>query len=367
MINLYDQLIVFAFFQSVFLLAVFFASPKYRSHISGYMAALIFALFLGLGGKVIYMTEVFGTQRKLILLSEVATILFGCTTYLFTKSSLFKEPFDANDLYHYVPAIGYLLLLFIYFFLPRPEGVAEARMASGEILRAVYLFHAVTFIVNLTYWIKSIQVYRKYQHTLKEELSYVVKTKFFKVFLWLIGICLLFWLIIFLLSVTQASVFEIEFRLFIWLTLAFIVLFLAFYVMVYPEIFQSLPEIKEKKYAQSKLSIHDLERLKKELELLMETKKPYLNSKLLKSELAELLGVSRPEMARLLNEKIGMNFFEFVNYYRIKEFINLAQSDKGKQFTFFGLAQEAGFNSKTTFNKSFKKLMGESPSQYFKK
>ena len=59
-----------------------------------------------------------------------------------------------------------------------------------------------------------------------------------------------------------------------------------------------------------------------------------------------------------------MNFFEYVNYYRIKEFVELAKTDKAKTLTFFGLAQEAGFNSKTTFNKSFKKLMGSSPKEY---
>ena len=92
-----------------------------------------------------------------------------------------------------------------------------------------------------------------------------------------------------------------------------------------------------------------------------------LNNKLLKTELAQMLGVNNPELARLLNENIGMNFFEYVNYYRIKEFVFLAKTEKAKQLTFFGLAQEAGFNSKTTFNKSFKKLMGVSPSAYFDK
>jgi len=99
----------------------------------------------------------------------------------------------------------------------------------------------------------------------------------------------------------------------------------------------------------------------------MEEKQPYLNNKLLKAELAKMMGVSNPELARLLNERIGMNFFEYVNYFRIKEFIRLAKSEKGKNMTFFGLAQEAGFNSKTTFNKSFKKLMGLTPKEYLAK
>ena len=45
--------------------------------------------------------------------------------------------------------------------------------------------------------------------------------------------------------------------------------------------------------------------------------------------------------------------------------IKLSGSEEARKFTFFGLAQEAGFNSKTTFNKSFRKLMGASPSEYF--
>ena len=118
MSNFYNQLIIFAFLQSLFLLFVFVISPKYRSHISGYMAVLIFALFLGLGGKILYSLEVFGKPRNLILLSEVATILFGCTAFLFTKSSLYKAPFAAKDLYHYIPAVGYVLLLIAYFTMP---------------------------------------------------------------------------------------------------------------------------------------------------------------------------------------------------------------------------------------------------------
>ena len=58
--------------------------------------------------------------------------------------------------------------------------------------------------------------------------------------------------------------------------------------------------------------------------------------------------------------------FEYVNFYRIHEFIRLAQSPLAAQKTLLGLAQEAGFNSKSTFNKSFKELMGCSPSDYLK-
>ena len=79
-----------------------------------------------------------------------------------------------------------------------------------------------------------------------------------------------------------------------------------------------------------------------------------------------MIDINAPELSRLLNERIGMSFFEFVNYYRIQEFIRLAKTPEIEQKTLFGLAQEAGFQSKSTFNKSFKQIMGHSPTEYLR-
>lgn len=371
--SIYDQLIIFAFIQSLFLLGVLMLSPRYRAHINVHMIVLIAALAMGLGGKIAYMYGAWGGTLRLVMLSEVATLLFGSSIYLFVRSHLRGVSVSRRDLYHYLPAIGYVTVLVIYFFLPSRETM-RARSDSGELLRVVYIFHAFGLMVNAAYWVLSWQVYRRFHRESERESSYSVETKFFYWLLVLMGIGWVTWIAIYIYSLVQTygmghsemGQFEIQMRLFIWLAIGFIVLFLSFYAITYPRVFQSLPELTSRKYAQSKLSTDDLDRLKADLDQLMESKKPYLNNKLLKSELAQLMGIPSPELARLLNERIGMNFFDYVNYYRIKEFIALAQEDKSKNYTFYGLAQEAGFNSKTTFNKSFKKLMGQSPSQYFK-
>ncbi len=72
-------------------------------------------------------------------------------------------------------------------------------------------------------------------------------------------------------------------------------------------------------------------------------------------------------LQRLLNERIGMSFFEYVNYHRIHEFIRLAKSPLIEQKTLLAIAQEAGFQSKSTFYKSFKQIMGCPPSEYLKR
>ncbi|MEO0340725.1 MAG: helix-turn-helix domain-containing protein [Bacteroidota bacterium] len=142
---------------------------------------------------------------------------------------------------------------------------------------------------------------------------------------------------------------------------------IAYYQMVSPTVFQFKSLSKTVKYAQSKFTSADLDQLKLKLEQIMLEKKPYLNSKLLKSELAELMEINAPELSRLLNERIGMSFFEYINYHRIHEFIRLAKTSMLEQKTLLGLAQEAGFHSKSTFNKSFKQIMGCPPSEYLKK
>jgi len=53
-----------------------------------------------------------------------------------------------------------------------------------------------------------------------------------------------------------------------------------------------------------------------------------------------------------------------VNTYRVDEFIALAKKDTDKNFNLLGLAFEAGFNSKSSFNQVFKKIKGQTPSQF---
>lgn len=359
-----NQLVYFAFFQSIFLLCIYLFSAKKRKNINGYVAFLVFVLLIGLSGRILYISEIFGKDHRLIAFSEFANMLFGSTIFLFTKSALWNKRFSYQDLVHYIPGLFYGLFVIFYFMLPHSEAIA-VRIESGELTRTVTLFIGVALLFNITYWALSLQQFLKFRKNLNDELSYTIKTQFFFNFLIAIGLCLLSWVIVYFISVFGFEMIERQARESIWLSIAFIILFITYYGMIAPDLFRTKSMETVRKYTRSRLTLADLDRLKARLEMLMEEKKPYLNSKLLKAELAEMLGVSNPELARLLNENIGMNFFEYVNYYRVKEFVILARTDKAKNLTFYGIAQEAGFNSKTTFNKSFKKLMGTSPSNYF--
>ena len=104
--------------------------------------------------------------------------------------------------------------------------------------------------------------------------------------------------------------------------------------------------------------------IKKHHELLelMNNENPYLNPKLTLTELAESLKISPNHLSQIINQNEQVNFHDFVNKYRVEEFIQKVQNNKS--YSLLAHALDSGFNSKSTFNSVFKKLKSVTPSQY---
>lgn len=104
----------------------------------------------------------------------------------------------------------------------------------------------------------------------------------------------------------------------------------------------------------------------KNLLAFMEEKKPYLDPELTLSSLAKSLNISRSHLSQLINDGIGENFYDFVNKYRVEEVKRLMIDPQVKNFNLLGIALEAGFKSKSTFNLIFKRFTGLTPTEYRK-
>ncbi len=92
----------------------------------------------------------------------------------------------------------------------------------------------------------------------------------------------------------------------------------------------------------------------------------YTNSNLTLAEMASDLDISAKEASRYINEVYQMNFSEFLNFHRVEKVKKLLASEDAKKYTLVTLAEEAGFSSKSSFNASFKKVVGMTPSAYRK-
>ncbi len=132
-----------------------------------------------------------------------------------------------------------------------------------------------------------------------------------------------------------------------------------------PEIVSGLYE-ETGKYKNSPLSDSDSNQLKEKLERLLEQEKSYLTQELNLNQLAELIGTQSYLLSQLLNEKYGENFFNFINGHRINFAIQKIQEGHLSSRTLEAIAYESGFNSKSTFNRAFKKKVGCSPKEFYK-
>lgn len=100
---------------------------------------------------------------------------------------------------------------------------------------------------------------------------------------------------------------------------------------------------------------------------MMKTEKPFTQPEITLSSLADRLNVSPEYLSGILNGVLNKNFYDFINYYRIEEFKRICKTEMGSKYTIIGMAWDAGFNSKATFNRVFKKITGVTPGEFVKK
>lgn len=94
--------------------------------------------------------------------------------------------------------------------------------------------------------------------------------------------------------------------------------------------------------------------------------KPYLNPELSLNTLAKEINMSRNQLSQLINDGVGENFYDFINKYRVEEVKRLMTDPDMAGYSLLGIAFEAGFKSKSTFNLIFKRFTGLTPTEYRK-
>ena len=99
----------------------------------------------------------------------------------------------------------------------------------------------------------------------------------------------------------------------------------------------------------------------------MEEEKYFLDPALSLSLLAKHTGIPAKTISAVLNQHLHKTFNEFINGYRIRVVKERLRAATDKNLTIAGLAYECGFNSQPTFQRAFKSIEGESPSEFLAK
>ena len=109
------------------------------------------------------------------------------------------------------------------------------------------------------------------------------------------------------------------------------------------------------------LSTERMQLIASKLEHAMKEDKLFLQDNLSLNKLSESISETENHISETLSQFLHTKFFQFVNSFRIEE-AKRALQDRDKLIT--SIAFDVGFNSKSTFNTAFKKIVGDSPSAY---
>jgi putative ABC transport system permease protein len=90
----------------------------------------------------------------------------------------------------------------------------------------------------------------------------------------------------------------------------------------------------------------------------------YMNAGLTLRDMAEFLAIHPNELSYLINSGTGKNFNDFINAYRVEEVLRRIQDPAFGHITLLGIAYDCGFNSKTTFNRTFRQIVGKNPAAW---
>lgn len=122
--------------------------------------------------------------------------------------------------------------------------------------------------------------------------------------------------------------------------------------------------IAQTKYRKSGLSEGDIDALHRKLTDLMLKEALYTQPDITLGEVARRLDTHPNYLSQVINARLQKTFYDYINAHRVEAFIQAVNDPRQRHYTLLAIAFQCGFNSKSSFNRNFKKVMGESPSDY---
>ena len=342
-----------------------------------------FILFLWLVFIAIHLLSIyfFTTYRGekyplFVSLSMPLTLVHGPFLFLYTSKKTSGKSFTFYDLLHFIPLFLWFVFTFNFYSLTTKKQV-EVFINQGEGFETQNIIRVLmTYISGVIYYILSLFILIKYHKAIKQRFSDIEKINFNWLFYFIIWNFLIW---IFILCNQEKIAYSL---------ISFFILWIGLFGFRQTDIFleknnrlnhqmitkpQELiiesfgNEINlESKHKNKLVNEEEAKIIEQKLFEYLTIHKPYLNPELTLSELAESINIHPNILSYIINTTLGKNFYDFINEYRIEEFINLYQNSYDK-YTILALALDSGFNSKSAFNRNFKKIKGITPSEFISK
>ncbi len=337
------------------------------------LSIVLFIAAFMLVGRMIYFRFPNTLLRQIANFADTVIFLFGPLVYLYVRRLTFKEPQEYTlPIQHYILAL-LPILFFSWNLFYTPEEFIEVLLTYHLSLGLMYaIIGGLGLVSNFYYWFRSFLLVKRYQKEEKNNISYA---QYVTYFLYAFLVAILLMLALWLLSFVNSHFFgkRVPFISYdmVWISIPIFVYVVGYYSLKQPEIFRivvdTTPAKATKKNSKNRLEDSAIHRLQESLQHLMDQEKAYLDTDLTLRGLSEKLNTSPNNVSWLLNNVYKCTFHDYINQYRVKEFLQKVEKGEHASNTLLGLSLDSGFNSKSTFNKAFKAYMKDTPSSYIKK
>ena len=303
-------------------------------------------------------------------------LLIGPVIYFYTQSLLNKSfKISKKDLCHFLPALAYLGYTLIVFVTDQLVLHQYYFYADGRDMDLDPWYQVAGLVSMLVYLYLSLRYYAVYKKIAFEVVSFADSILFNWIQRYLLALLLISLLrVLFFILNPEWDEFGSKF----WYYLCFSILFYYITISGYANSVQSAIPM-EAALSHQETSLQVLEKGNKEpAELVnlpewkhkivqtMQSDRLFENPNLTLTDVAEKLKTPPKQVSQIVNQGFQLNFNDFVNQYRTEAILEKFQHGEHRQKTLLALALECGFNSKSTFNRAFKKSTGLSPQDYLK-
>jgi AraC-like DNA-binding protein len=328
------------------------------------LAALTFSVFhLRYAGDVITHFSV-----KAYTLGDPTFLVIAPLLWFYvTELAGGRVRFNARTLAHFIPffVIVFCSLTFRSFL----NDTAITRMLDQHPRLPFTIFWMLMAIQFSAYQILIHRKWREYQQLIQQEVSNTENVNIS----WVRFFTGVFLIVNLSFLVSLFAVIHLDVMDLVWKSVG-VIFSLSIFALGYKGILQKeiiFPEsiVKPQSVERTALTDAVIKRdnvLIEKLQQYMKNEKPFLDPELSLSTLAKAMGINRNQLSQLINAGIGENFYDFINKYRVEEVKRVMVDPQKQNYSLLGMALEAGFKSKSTFNLIFKRFTGLTPTEYRK-
>ncbi|MES2576611.1 MAG: helix-turn-helix transcriptional regulator [Bacteroidota bacterium] len=357
------------------LMAFFLLTVKTENKLANRLFAWFFIISaIDLSG--FFVTDYIQDYLDLMIFRWTICLLAMPLFYLYVLSVCYSDfRLKWKHLVHLLP-----ILLVNLVFIPRLylASNSDMKLLSGDLehMPEIYLIQILIEFQYVFYIVSAFLILKKYREIYLENYTNP-STSTYKYLFQMTTVFLIAHGLVALKNLLRYSDYR---QMFLWLNVVvgsvalFITCWLVMKALNHPELFRGinsrlqltkdiLPEVEEKTASKN---VQD-DAISSQISILkqyMAQKEPFLDPSLTIQELANQIDIPVRDLSVLINHHMDQHFFDFVNEYRIQKAMGILKDQSRSQLTVLEILYEVGFNSKSSFNTSFKKHTNLTPTAY---